>query len=141
MIRRPSVRLATLLAGGALLAGCGSSSTTSSSISIPATTATTAPSTTAATTTTPTTTTGATNPAISAAGVQQILAQCKAVIARAPTLSAATKAKVESICNKASSGDVEGARKAGREVCEEVIKASPVPAPAKEQALAACKKG
>jgi hypothetical protein len=68
------------------------------------------------------------------------VAVCKAVIQRAPTLSATTKAKVESICNKAEHGDLAGARAAAKEVCAEVINASPIPAPAKAQALAACKR-
>lgn len=70
--------------------------------------------------------------------MQQILAECQAVIHRAPTLSASTKVRVEGICNKAASGDVAGARAAAKEVCVEVINASPVPAVAKQQALAAC---
>jgi hypothetical protein len=50
------------------------------------------------------------------------------------------KAKVEGICNKASNGDLAGARAAAKEVCAEVINASPIPAAAKAQALAACQR-
>jgi hypothetical protein len=49
------------------------------------------------------------------------------------------KSKVEGICNKAASGDLSGARAAAKEVCVEVLNASPIPAAAKQRALAACK--
>ena len=79
------------------------------------------------------------NPA-SAAGLADAVAECRAVIKEAPTLSSSTKAKVEAICNKAADGNLAGARAAAKEVCEEVINASPIPAGAiKEHALAACK--
>jgi len=71
--------------------------------------------------------------------VVQAVAICKSAIQRDPQLSAAVKAKVEGICNKAASGDLAGARAAVKEVCVEVINASPIPAASKEQALAACK--
>jgi hypothetical protein len=71
--------------------------------------------------------------------VQAAVAACKTTIQAAPTLPASVKTKVEGVCNKAASGDLEGARKAAKEVCVEVINASPVPSSAKEQALAACK--
>jgi hypothetical protein len=62
------------------------------------------------------------------------------VIKTAPTLSGSTKAKVEGICNKAADGDLAGARAAAKEVCVEVINASPIPSGSiKEHALAACK--
>ena len=61
------------------------------------------------------------------------------MIQHEPTLSADVKAKVEGICNKAADGDIEGARKAAKEVCIEVVNASPIPAAAKSQAVAACK--
>jgi hypothetical protein len=72
-------------------------------------------------------------------GVAEAVAACKSVIQRDPTLSASLKAKVEGICNKAASGNLAGARAAAKEVCAEVINASPIPAAAKEEALAACK--
>jgi hypothetical protein len=72
--------------------------------------------------------------------VADAVAECKSVIKEAPTLGASTKAKVEAICNKAADGDLAGARAAAKEVCEEVINSSPIPAGAiKEHALAACK--
>jgi len=83
--------------------------------------------------------TSAPSGALSAAGVAQYEAICKTIIQRAPTLSASVKTKVEGICSKAAHGDAAGARAAAKEVCVEVINASPVPAAAKQQALAACK--
>jgi hypothetical protein len=61
------------------------------------------------------------------------------VVAHEPTLSSSLKQKVEGICNKAASGNVAAARKAAKEVCVEVINASPLPSADKAQALAACK--
>jgi len=136
--RRSTFPLAVLLCGG-LVAGCGSSSsTTSSSV----TAAQTAP---AAVTSTPAAATGTTpagaSPSVPSSEAAGIVAACKEVIAEAPTLPASTKAKVEGICNKAASGNIEGARKAAKEVCTEVINAEPIPAgAAKEEALANCKK-
>jgi hypothetical protein len=48
------------------------------------------------------------------------------------------KAKVEGICSKSASGDVAGARAAAKEVCVEVINASPVSGATKERSLVAC---
>src|SRR5665213_1316978 len=73
------------------------------------------------------------------AGVADAVAEGKSVIQREPTLSASLKAKVEGICNKAASGNLNGARAAAKEVCVEIINASPIPSAAKAQALAACK--
>jgi hypothetical protein len=148
MIGRRSSLLAVALLSGALLAGCGSSggSSTSSgsSTSTPvATTATTAPapSTQASTGTasTPSTTPSTAAGAASAAGVAEYVAICKDIVQREPTLSAAVKSKVEGICAKAANGDEAGARAAAKEVCTEVINASPIPTAAKEKALAECK--
>lgn len=147
MIRQLSKWLVVALAGGVLIAGCGSSSNSTSSSqssstpapssaaggttsSTPATTGTTS-------TSSPTTTSGVPT---SPVGLAQAVAVCKSVIQREPTLSASLKAKVEGICNKAASGNLAGARAAAKEVCVEVINASPVPAAAKAQALAACQR-
>jgi len=75
------------------------------------------------------------------AGVAEAVAICKSVIQREPTLSASVKAKVEGICDKAAHGDLAAARAAGKEVCKEVLKAAPIPGPAKAQAIAACERG
>lgn len=148
MNRNLSTWLLVAIAGAALGAGCGSSSNSTSSsqsvstpaASAPATTAT-APATSPAATGTTSTPASTTSGGTSAAAVQQIVAQCQSVIHRAPTLSASVRAKVEAICNKAASGDLAGARAAAKEVCVEVINASPIPAVAKQQALASCNAG
>jgi hypothetical protein len=61
------------------------------------------------------------------------------VVAHEPTLSSNLKSKVEGICNKAANGNIAAARAAAKEVCVEVINASPIPSADKQQALAACK--
>ena len=132
---------------GLLLAGCGSSgnSTSSSQGGTTPTVPTTSSSSPASTGTT-STSSSATTPSVptsvptTAAGVAQAVAECKSIIQRDPTLSTSLKAKVEGICNKASNGDLAGARTAAKEVCAEVINASPIPAAAKAQALAACQR-
>ncbi len=148
MIRQHSTLLLLALAG-VLIAGCGSSGSTSASNSTPAQVSVTQPATTTAstgTTSTSPTTTSTNTPSVptsiptTAAGVAEAVAVCKSVIQRDPTLSASLKAKVEGICNKAASGNLAGARAAAKEVCAEVINASPIPAVAKEAALAACKR-
>ncbi len=134
MIRQRSKWLVAVVIGSMFIAGCGSSSSSSSTSSSPAATSST-PASTGTTSTSSTTP----NPAGSAA-VADAVAECRSVIKEAPTLGASTKAKVEAICNKAADGDLAGARAAAKEVCEEVINASPIPAGAiKEHALAACK--
>ena len=57
-------------------------------------------------------------------------------------LPASAKAKLEDACNKVGEGDTEGVKRVAREVCEEIVNKSPLPAnsPARTQALAACKK-
>jgi hypothetical protein len=125
-------RLSTLpvaaLVAGALLAGCGSSSSTTNTTAPAATTP-------AAGATTP----GATGTSTTAAGAAAVAA-CKQAIQAQSTLPASAKSKLEAVCGKAANGDEAAVRKAAREVCEEVINQSAVPAgPAREQALAACK--
>jgi hypothetical protein len=153
MIGKRSPLLAVALLSGALFAGCGSSGGSSTpSSSTPAATTASTPSTQAATTastastqastgtaSTPSTTLSTTAGAASAAGVAEYVAICKEIVQREPTLSSAVKSKVEGICAKAASGDEAGARAAAKEVCTEVINASPIPTAAKEKALAECK--
>jgi hypothetical protein len=134
MIRRLSACLVVAVLGGAFIAGCGSSSSSTSSSQ---TVTTAAP---AAAGTTSTSAAAISGSGSNSVEVQQAVAACKAAIHAAPTLTASTKTKLEGVCNKAASGDVAGARKVAREVCVEVVNASPVPSgPAKEQALASCK--
>ncbi len=140
MFGRRSPLLAGALLCGALIAGCGSSgnSTTSGSTSTTSTTSSTpaAAATSSTSTSTPSTTPGS---PVSAATLAAAVAECRSVVQHAPTLSSSVKSKVEGICNKAASGDLAGARAAAKEVCVEVINASPIPAADKAQALAACK--
>jgi hypothetical protein len=68
------------------------------------------------------------------------VARCKHGANVLPTLSQATKSRLEAICEKAASGDADAARTAAREGCEEIVKASPLPAgTARDRALAGCK--
>jgi hypothetical protein len=145
MIRQLSKWLLLALAAGMLLAACGGGSSKSTSSG----SSTAAPNSAAGATTSskspnPTTKPASARPPASgppsSAAAAEALAVCKSVIARAPELSAGTKAKIEGICNKAAHGDLAAARAAGKEVCAEVIKGSPIPAPAKAQALAACER-
>jgi len=119
--------LAAALALALVLGGCGSSSTSSSTASPAQSTASSTPSTSAA-------------PALTGANAAEAVELCKKEIAAQTTLPASAKAKLEGVCNKASTGDSAAVKKAAEEVCEEVINTSPVPAGTdKEQALAACK--
>jgi hypothetical protein len=128
MFKQSSKWLVVVLAGGVFVAGCGSSSSSSSS----STTSGSTPATTATTSTSSST-------APSGPGVAQAIAACKAVVQKAPTLSASVKAKIEGICEKAGT-DPAAARTAAKEVCVEVVNASPIPSGAiKEKALAGCK--
>jgi hypothetical protein len=141
MIRQLSTWLVVALVG-VLVAGCGSSSTTSSSQSTvaPASTATTSTGATTSTSAPTSTPSVPTSVPTTAAGVAQAVAACKSITKSDPTLSASLKVKVEGICNKAANGDLAGAKTAAKEVCAEVINASPIPAAAKAQALAACQR-
>jgi hypothetical protein len=56
-----------------------------------------------------------------------------------PTLPAASRTKIEALCVKATNGDAAEAHAAAREVCEELVKLSPVPAgPLRRRVLAKC---
>lgn len=132
MIRKLSTWLLVAMVGGVLIAGCGSSSSSSSSSS---------PTTSAPAATTKSSSSGSesggssSNPTLAAA-----VAKCKQGVQAAATLSSSTKGKLEQICDKAANGNPDAARKAAREVCVEIVNASPLPAgAAKEQALASCK--
>ncbi len=134
---------AVALACGALLAGCGSSgSNTSSSSSAPKPTPTvTVPSTAASVPSKPTPTTSTSTAAGvpgGAAAVAEYAAICNRIVHSAPGLSSSVKAKVEGICAKAADGDAAGAKTAAKEVCTEIVEATPVAAAIKEKALASC---
>jgi peptidoglycan DL-endopeptidase CwlO len=138
MIRRRSSWLIGLFLCAALIAGCGSSSsTTSTQSSTPATTSSTP----AAAATSTSTTTSTPSSAVPPANIAAAVAACKSQIEAQSTLPAKAKSKLEAVCEKAAKGDSSAVKVAAREICEEVIKNSSVPAgAAQEQALAACKK-
>jgi len=131
MIKRLCSLVAIAAVGGALVAGCGSSSSSSSSAATPAA----SPSSPAASTSTGSSGGAAAVPANLAAAV----AQCKASIGAAPSLSADAKTKLESLCDQAASGKAVDIKKTTAEVCVEIVKDS-VPASAQAAALAACPK-
>jgi len=141
---RPRSWLAALSLAGVLLAGCGSSTstTTQSTPSTPGAVVTGTATTPGGTTVTGTATTpGAVSvpanvPGIGAAAVSA----CKSAIHAQTTLPEGTKAKLEGVCDKAASGQTSAVRQVAKEVCEEAVNHSPIPAgAAREQALAACK--
>jgi hypothetical protein len=126
VIRRPARWLAAPLLLGALLAGCGGSGTTAGQ-------STSAPSSSSsATSSTPPS--GA-----SSAAAAQAVETCKREIQAATTLPASSKSKLEAVCARAAEGSTTAVKKAVREVCEEAINKAPLPAAAKEPALAACR--
>jgi hypothetical protein len=143
--------VAIVAVGGALLAGCGSSSSSSSSTSA-APAASTSTSSSGGSTSTgaaASTSTGAAaststgssggaavadNPAVKAA-----VAQCKTAINSAPQLSAASKSKLDGLCDKAASGKLTDLKSVTYEVCKQVIKDS-LPAAQQQTALASCPK-
>ena len=142
MVRRLHASLLPILAAAVLLAGCGSSSSSSSSSGSSAATSST-PSTaqtgssSAATTPTSSTPTS-TSPKLP--GGAAAVASCRHGVQSLPHLKQSTREKLEEICQKADSGDVNAKRKAAQEACRELVNASPLPAgEARDRALAACK--
>jgi hypothetical protein len=142
MARRLHASLLPALAAAVLLAGCGSSSSSSSSSGSSAATSPT-PSTSqtgsssAATTPTNSTPTS-TSPKLP--GGAAAVASCRHGVQSLPHLKQSIKEKLEEICQKAASGDVNAKRKAAEEACRELVNASPLPAgEARDRALAACK--
>jgi hypothetical protein len=148
--------VAIVAASGALLAGCGSSSSSSSSsTAAPAAKASTSSASTATSAATATgtstgssstgagasTSTGASGAAAVASNpaVKAAVAQCKTAINSAPQLSAASKAKLDSLCDKAASGKLTDLKSVTYDVCKQVIKDS-VPAAEQQTALASCPK-
>jgi hypothetical protein len=123
MIRRLFPSALVLLAATALVVGCGSSSGSSTTRSVSTGSSS-----------------NATTGSAKAAGVSGAVAQCKRGVKVLPTLSAATKHRLESICEKAAGGDAKAVDAASREACEEIVKASPLPpGAARDHALAGCK--
>jgi len=146
MVRRSHASsLPALAAAAVLLAGCGSSSSSSGSSSPSAATPLTpsTPSTgqagSSSKATTPTSSTPtSTSPKLP--GGAAAVASCRHGVQSLPHLKQSTREKLEEICQKAASGDVNARRKAAEEACRELVDASPLPAgEARDRALAACK--
>jgi hypothetical protein len=141
LARRGITASLPLLAAAALLAGCGSSSSSSGSSAATSQTSSTATGTTptGSTATTPTTSTG-TSTSSKLPGAAAAVASCRHGVQSLPRLKQSTKERLETICEKATSGDVNAKREAAEEACRELVNASPLPAgEAKNRALAACK--
>lgn len=143
MVRRLPSFLPILLAAVALFAGCGSSSGSSSS-SAAGTATGSAATPTSSTASTPTSTASTSSTATSATpspptGATAV-SSCKRGVQSLPHLKQSTKERLETICERAASGDLAAKRKAAEEACRELVNASPLPAgEAKDRALAACK--
>ena len=140
MVRRLHPFLLPALAAAALLAGCGSSSSSSSSSgSSVATPSTSSTAQTGSTATTPASSTP-TSTSPKSPGGEAAVASCRHGVQSLPHLKQSIKEKLEEICQKAASGDVNAKRKAAQEACRELVNASPVPpGEARNRALAACK--
>jgi hypothetical protein len=132
MIRKLFPALIVLLATAALLAGCGSSGSSGSAGSAGSTASTSA-----STASSPIKTTVPLKIPRAPANV----ADCKKGVKRLlPKLSATAKRKLEEVCEKSTSGDVQAKRAAAREACEAIVRSSKLPeGSAKQQALAGCK--
>ena len=137
MARRLHASSLLLLVAAALLAGCGSSSSSSGSSAATSSTPSTSQTGSSSPATTSSTGTSTTpNPA----GGTSAVAACKRGVQSLPHLQQSIRERLETICQKAASGDVNARRKAAEEACRELVNASPLPAgEAKERALAACK--
>jgi outer membrane murein-binding lipoprotein Lpp len=120
MMQKLSTMLVVALAGGALLAGCGSSSTS---------------------TTTSTQSSSSTTPLpLTPAQVAQAQASCRQRVQAATSLSASAKAKLTQLCGQAVSTNPAAIRKATEEACVALLDASHIPAGvARERALALCR--
>jgi hypothetical protein len=116
MSSKLSTWLVVALAGGVLVAGCGSSSKSTSSSQ-----------------------TTAARPATPLNAQQR--AACRRAIQTQSTISASAKAKLERrICEKAPPSNQAAQQKEIQEACVELVNASHIPAgPARERALAVCK--
>jgi hypothetical protein len=130
MTRRRYPLPLAVLACAALLAGCGSSNSSKSSSTGGSTPA-------GQTGSTSSGAPGLTTPSQIKAATEE----CKRIIQSQAKLPASAKEKLEGACAKAAKGDTAAVKQAAREVCEEVINKSQVPAgSAKQAALAACRK-
>ncbi len=125
-----STWLLAVLAGGALVAGCGSSSTSTTTLSGATTTQSGG---TSATTTT-------TAP-LSPEQAKQAATTCKQGIQKESAIPQSAKAKLEQTCEKVASGGAEAAlHQVAEEACVQLVDASHIPAGAlRTRALSVCK--
>ncbi len=117
-----STWLLAALAGGALVAGCGSSSTSTSTTQSGGSTATsTAP--------------------LTPAQAKQAAPTCKQGIQKESAIPQSAKAKLEQTCEKVGSGGAEAAlHQVAEEACVQLVDASHIPAgAARTRALSLCK--
>jgi hypothetical protein len=137
MTLKLSTWLLVALAGGALLAGCGSSSssTTSSSQSTPTAAATTGVTTGSSAASTPAVT------PLTPAQAKKAVSSCKHSVRAESAIPTSAKAPLEKTCEKAaSSGTAAALRDVAEEACVDLVNASHLPAGViKERALATCK--
>ncbi len=120
--RSTAVLAAALLAAAVPFAGCGGGSSTSS----------------------PTAPAGsATAPAGSGSGVNGTTAgvaavgACKGAV-QAQSISAATKHKLEAICEKAASGNIQDIKRTAEQACQELVRSRIPAGSTQETALARC---
>jgi len=123
MTSKLSTWLLAALAGGVLVAGCGSSSTS--------TTTTQSGGSTAATTASP----------LTPAQAKQAASTCKQGIQKESAIPSSAKGKLEETCEKVASGGSEAAlRQVAEEACVQLVSASHIPAgAARTRALSVCK--
>src|SRR5277367_5242497 len=118
-----STWLLAVLAGGALVAGCGSSSTS--------TTTTQSGGSNTATTTAP----------LTAEQAKKAASTCKQGVQKASAIPQSAKAKLEQTCEKVGSGGAEAAlHQVAEEACVQLVSVSHIPAgAARTRALSVCK--
>ena len=127
------------IAGAVALGGCGGgSSSTATTSGAPAARTGSAP----ATGTTGTTSTTGTGTSTVPANLEKAVAECHSLIEKDKSLPSNAKVKLEHACDEAGKGNTAAVHQVAREVCEEVVSKSPLPAdsPARKQALESCKK-
>ncbi len=140
MTKRMTMLIVALSGFGVAVGGCGDDENAATTAATTTTTAAPAEAPAGATATEPDT---SSSPA--ASGVpdtpeaKQAIVACKALAATNPQLSAKAKDKIGEICDKAGSGDADGAAKASREACEAIVEDTAPAGAAKDTALAACK--
>ncbi len=117
-----STWLLAALAGGALIAGCGSSSTTTTTTQTGGSTAATSPA------------------PLSPEQAKQAATTCKQGIQKESAIPQSAKAKLEQTCEKVGSGGSEAAlRQVAQEACVQLVNASHIPAgAARTRALSVC---